>query len=438
MTKQKRRRITYTKPDGKPAERWSPGTRNRKTLNEKNVLTLPCKPKQHSVWDKGTGTGSVPGLHILISKRGIKTYRSLYRYPDGKRHARKLGRVGVMTLAEAREACRQDQRKALQGHDPKADVPTSSVSFKSAVEDYVKHELIGNKENVSAHEARRSVLKACEAWHARPLATIRPEEIGKLLREIRDGDSTKGIRPKRYMANSVYGNLKPFFAWCVQPEVHKLTVSPMQGMKKPWSGATARERVYSDDELKALWKAADTIGGLEGPFLKLALLTGKRRGHLIAMQWNELEDKDGGLIWTPPAGRKYKRNHPIPLSKRAVEILSSIKPKDIIKNPHVFPGRFLGTLLSAGTKMQKRVQEATGIEDWFLHACRHTVETKLAELRVAPHVRDLLLDHATKRGSGAGYDHHHYRDEMREAMEKWAAHIKRLVSPVRLVMPETA
>jgi len=93
------------------------------------------------------------------------------------------------------------------------------------------------------------------------------------------------------------------------------------------------------------------------------------------------------------------------------------------------PGRFAGTLLSAGSKMQKRVQEASGIEDWFIHACRHTVETKLAELQVQPHIRDLLLDHASKRGSGGGYDHYSYAKEMRAATEAWADYVERLVMP---------
>jgi integrase len=334
-----------------------------------------------------------------------------------------------MTLEEAREACRQDQRRASQGHDPKSDSPTNSAIFKNAVDDYVKHYLIGDKENVTAREAHRAILKACGAWHDRPLATIRPDEIQKLLWKIRDGDADKGIRPKRYMANAVFGYLKPFFAWCAKPGINKLSVSPMVGIDKPWGGATSRTRVYNDDEMKRLWNAADKIGGTEGAFLKLALLTGKRRGHLIAMKWNELEEKDGGLFWTPPAGRKYKRNHPVPVSKLAARVLSGIRPKDIEANPHVFPGRFEGTLLGAGTKMQKRVQEASGIDDWFLHACRHTVETKLAELRVAPHVRDLLLDHASKRGSGAGYDHYSYAKEMRAAMDKWAAHLEHVVMP---------
>ena len=59
---------------------------------------------------------------------------------------------------------------------------------------------------------------------------------------------------------------------------------------------------------------------------------------------------------------------------------------------------------------------AAGIDDFFFHAIRHTVETKMAELRIPPHIRDLLLDHVPARGSGAGYDKWHYEPEMREAL----------------------
>jgi hypothetical protein len=52
----------------------------------------------------------------------------------------------------------------------------------------------------------------------------------------------------------------------------------------------------------------------------------------------------------------------------------------------------------------------------------------MAELRIPPHIRDLILDHAPARGSGAGYDHYTYRDEMREALEAWARHIEALVA----------
>lgn len=46
-----------------------------------------------------------------------------------------------------------------------------------------------------------------------------------------------------------------------------------------------------------------------------------------------------------------------------------------------------------------------------------------------PHVRDLLLDHASTRGSGGDYDHWDYRDEKLAAMELWADYVERVVMP---------
>jgi hypothetical protein len=69
------------------------------------------------------------------------------------------------------------------------------------------------------------------------------------------------------------------------------------------------------------------------------------------------------------------------------------------------------------------------VDGFFFHGVRHLAETKLAELKIPPHIRDCLFDHIPKRGSGQGYDHHEYRDEMLAALELWAAHIERLVQP---------
>ena len=53
----------------------------------------------------------------------------------------------------------------------------------------------------------------------------------------------------------------------------------------------------------------------------------------------------------------------------------------------------------------------------------------MAEIKVPWHIRDMLLDHAPSRGSGKGYDHHHYKDEMLAALETWASYIDTLVTP---------
>jgi integrase len=118
------------------------------------------------------------------------------------------------------------------------------------------------------------------------------------------------------------------------------------------------------------------------------------------------------------------------LPKLAQRILVGQKPKDAKPDDYVFPSPSKKGIMLVNARFQGRVQKLTGIEDFFPHAIRHTVETKLAELRVPTHLRDLLLDHAPTRGSGKGYDHWEYQDEKREAMELWADHVEHLVVPV--------
>jgi ComF family protein len=56
--------------------------------------------------------------------------------------------------------------------------------------------------------------------------------------------------------------------------------------------------------------AADEIGGNEGHYIKLLLLTGKRRGALAAMRWEEIDLAAGR--WTIPA-EKSKNDEPLKL-----------------------------------------------------------------------------------------------------------------------------
>jgi len=83
----------------------------------------------------------------------------------------------------------------------------------------------------------------------------------------------------------------------------------------------ARDRVLSDIELAACWRAS---GGLEWPysgFMHLLILTGQRRNEVAAMTWKEL-DLDA-RVWTLPGARaKNGIEHTIPLPDSAVDILT--------------------------------------------------------------------------------------------------------------------
>jgi integrase len=394
--------------------------RNLKRFDEDNVLTLPAKRRQYMAWD--TGTDAARGLGILISPTGTRSYRVVYYFPgSSKPHSMHLGRVGEMTLADARKRARAAREKSREGIDPKGDDVTKSSDFKSAVEDYVRHEQIGRRGNATANECRRILWKACADWHHRPVATIRVQEIDAMLCAIRDGDGDH-TKPRPYQANKVYGLLRTFFDWCAKPTVGKVKTSPMIGIDKPFDREQPRDRFFKDDEIKAIWRAANKIGGIEGKFLKMLLLTGKRKGALSHMRWEEI---DNTWFWEPPKSEhRNKRLHPIPLPSLAQRVLGSRQQRG-----YVFPGPVEGTNYIDDGVLHRRVRRESKIDDFFPHALRHTAETQMAKLGIAPHVRDLLFDHRSARGAGAGYDHHSYGKEMRDAMEIWSRHIAGLVQP---------
>jgi Arm DNA-binding domain len=320
--------------------------KNRIVFTDTNVLVLPMRRKQYRVWDGGKGRGTDPvarGLCILVSPAGAKSYRSTYYFPGSpKAHSRHLGRVGEMSLGEARKQCREDRANASKGIDPKTN-GGGGDEFEATVKDYVKREQVGAKGNVSAHKAERLLLKECAEWKRRPVGSIRPQEIQALL------ESTRDRAP--YVANLLHSRLLTFFTWCARPAIGKVTTSPMVGIGKPWGGEQRRKRDWfrgdrADEVIKTMWDAAAKLSQVEGAYLKLAVITGKRKSALAEMQWEQI-DKD--WFWNAPEGTHNKRLHGVPLPALAQRVLG--KRKD--RGP-VFPGNDDGHLrVTAGNSTSR-------------------------------------------------------------------------------------
>jgi integrase len=367
--------------------------------------------EQYRVWDGGSDPVS-RGLCVLVSPAGARSYRSTFYFPGSSAAlSRHLGRVGEMSLDEAREQNRQDRANARKGIDPRTRTNTGE-DFEATVKDYVKREQVGAKNNASAPNVERMILKECAEWKRRDPSSIRPQEVQSLL------ESTRDRAP--YVANLLYARLATFFSWCARPAVGKVAASPMVGIGKPWNGEKRRTRDWfkgdrGDEMIKCIWAGAAKLEPVEGQHLKIGLILGKRKSALAEMLWEEI-DKD--WFWNAPEGSHNKRLHGVPLPSLAQRVLGKRKAKGL-----VFPD------LRVNRAYDDRLKEAVGADDFFFHGLRHVAETKLGELKVLPHIRDCLFDHIPKRGSGVVYDHHEYEEEMLAALEQWSAHIERLVQP---------
>lgn len=71
-----------------------------------------------------------------------------------------------------------------------------------------------------------------------------------------------------------------------------------------------------------------------------------------------------------------------------------------------------------------------GAAPWRLHDLRRTAATGMAELGIAPHIVEAVLNHVSgARGGVAGiYNRAAYADEKRAALERWANHVEGLVT----------
>ena len=400
-------------------------------LTDQTVRDLPLPASGNKIFYDA----EVKGFGVRVTAKGARSWVVNYRTRDGHERRYTIGAYPDWKATAARAEAKRLKLAVDRGDDPMGEIHAArgatkarkeAETFAEAVEDYIVREQKGRRQNATAGEIKRVLLKEGAEWHGLPVAEIEARDVRRLCETIRDGDGK--VKPRPYLANRMFAYLKTFFGWCAEPGIDKVAASPMIGLKLPWQGEATRDRVLSDDELRALWRASDEIAGAAGAFLKVALLTGKRKGAVAAMRWAEIGDEG---LWSPAADNRRrkanKRRHAIPLPSMALAAIEALRPATGSAG-YVFAGRRGGSHLDPGTPLQKTIQNKSGVADFFFHAARHTVETRLAELGVAPHIRDMILDHAPARGAGAGYDHHHYGPEMRDALERWARHIDKLVS----------
>lgn len=371
-------------------------------LTETNVLRLQCRPKPYRVQD--AGSGSVRGLHILIQPTGTRTYRC-----DTQHGAVKLGRVEDLTLSSARdlalEALRNKAKATSEGVKP--------LTFDQALTAYTKHQ-IATHEHVSADKTEKFIRGGCANLLSKNVHEIKTSELVKLLEGKRDAGFP-------FAANRLHAQVKAFFKYCRKR--HHVVTDPMTDVDKPWQPPEeklVRSRSwYSGDNadalLKCLWQAADQLGGDEGRFTKLMILTGKRRSALEFMRWEQI---DATYYWKPTCGNRIKKCNSIPLPKLAQRILG----------PKQAEGRVFDMLGSAYVLLKLR--KLTGVDDLIWHGLRSIMGSRLPKLGVAPHCCRMILDHnAFSDVHEFHYVHDAYLLELTAGLELWSQHVERLVQP---------
>ncbi|MDI4655364.1 tyrosine-type recombinase/integrase [Xanthobacter autotrophicus] len=352
----------------------------------------------------------VVGLMIRVSATGAKVWYLATTVKDRARRI-KLGTYPILSLADARDKAREVLRQIQLGTFDEE--PAVRLTLGKVIPQFI--ELYAKPRNRSWKSTQR-VLDKFAALHSTPIDGIKRADVVNVL----DGLTTSGLGTG---ANRALAAIKKLFAWCL--DRGSIEVNPVAALKAP-AKEVARDRVLTDDEIVACWRAAEGEGFPFEPFAKMVILTGQRRGEVAGMRWSEL-DLDKGT-WTLPAKRtKNATQHVVPLAPLALSILSAL-PR-FAGSDFVFTttGR---TAISGFGRLKARLEKAAGADDWRMHDIRRTVATNMAMMGVQPHVIEAVLNHKSGIVSGvaAVYNRHAYRDEKLAALAKWETHLEQAIN----------
>jgi integrase len=392
-------------------------------------LKVP-KVGQELHWDEPgrKGIGQL-GLSVLLSSGGTKTFRAS-AYVNGRRIDKKLGRVGELSLTEARAmtaAYRDATKQGIDPRKPEAEQQAGQVeTFAFVVEQFI--ERYAKPRQRTWQQTQGVLTKNCGPLMQRRMADITKRELYDLL----EGDDFKG-QPFKTKVTASW--LRTLFRWAAKRDYVEASVMEAVEIEVERPERTRKDGskpVYSDAEVAACWRAADQLPPVEGAYVKLLMLLAPRKSALAGMTRADLDDPNNPTEWTTPfeltKSRKSstkKRTYITPLPPLAARILKGVLRPD---SDLVFPGlprtgdRFFGQALL------RRLIKAGAPKDFGYHMWRHTIATFLQGKKHSEWERGLVLNHSSS-GVTAGYSHGASTDLKRDLLTKWADHVEGLVRP---------
>jgi integrase len=363
-----------------------------------NSLTLPAGKADAIYFDD-----DVPGLGLRLRAGGKRSW--IFQYQLGAKQRRMtLGATGALSLGAARKTAGELHARVRLGGDPAASRHEGQRRANDTVEATLRLYLPEKKQALRPDSYRgveRHLLRYARPLHGLGVALVTRRDVANVIASVTAASS--GLT-----ANRARASLSAFFAWCMtrglveQNPVIGTHVAPEQ----------SRDRVLSVAELAAVWRACEDDA--YGAIVRVLMLTGQRREEIGGLRWDEIKDD---MIVLPGERTKNKRAHILPLSAPAQAIVAA-RPRT---GEYVF-----GSQPFVSWSYGKRQLDAKlKLDPWIVHDLRRSVATGMAEIGVAPHIIEAVLNHASghKAGVAGIYNRASYEKEKRTALAMWSDHL---------------
>ena len=367
------------------------------------------------------------GLGVRLTRQGGKIFVLQWRDAVTRDKRREvLGAFGQITLKQARQAAQVRLGDVAKGIDPKAVRVAQQAAAKAAkqeaalnlqtlLDDWAKLHLAQRRERYRV-EAIRSLSVAFDKELKRPASALTRARVLQVV----DGYDKEG---KHATARLVRAYGRAAYAWGVKRG--RLEANPFLGLPAGVK-SQPRERLLTDDEIGAIWRAACDMPEPAGPYVRMLMLTLSRREEVAGMKWSEITPDRSA--WACPSPRMKRGGvNIVALTDAAREALDAVTKQD---GDLVFSTTG-ETPISYYSKIKKRLDDASGVTGWVMHDFRRAGVSHLARLGHSAVLADKLLAHKGQALSDVGrvYQVYDFTQERKAALETWSAHVLRCASP---------
>jgi integrase len=385
------------------------------------------------------------GLYLQVANTGARSWLFVFRSPVHKKAAKGklVGRTREMglgpvdgpnavSLSGAREKAAAYRLELTKGHDPldqsrQRDTAKVSLTFKAVYEEVVQSLEAGWRNDKHKAQWRMTLDVYAKPLHARAVGSITTEDVLQILKpiwstkaetasrlrgrieKVLDAAKAKGYRsgenPARWRGH--LDNLLP----------KRVKLQRGHHPAMPWNEVP---------QFVAKLRASPSISSLALEYVILTacrsgeVLRSVRDGEIMGARWEEI-DLDAN-VWTVPAKRmKAGKEHRVPLSPRAVEILQELSRAK--SGAFIFPGQRGTTPLSemALELLMRRLQA----KPYTVHGFRSAFRDWAGECTTYPsEICEAALAHTVGNAVERAYRRADALEKRRALMNDWEKFIE--------------
>lgn len=375
------------------------------------------------------------GLVAYCGTKGIHTWQIRHRDALGKQKKLRIGHWPKMSIAEARAAAQEFADRNAKGLPQTIAVPVrpgAGMTLGSLLDHYEQERRASGYKIKSLPQTMAVLRRGLAPFLPIELSVFSENDFYAAKRAMGDGRSHNGNRFAAYASaafNWAHKNHGPIYR-----EIPCIKANFASGRNSGRVPEQARDRVYTLEELAAIWLASERLeheGAEEGRITRrnfgrqtrFQMLTGQRLGNAKTLRYGEIL----GGIWNQ---KTNKSNRPIqiPLSMAALrEVGTGTDPRALVF------GSKHGNVTTNIQGFVRQIRKLSGVEDFRGHDLRRSMASHMTDddMEINPLVVDAgLLNHAMPKTFGT-----YIRPKMKrgksEALEQWAELLSAAVQRAR-------